>query len=416
MSNFSTAEKSIAKFLSRFPQLKLFLKYLYQALAFLVFKKKYRYRLHPNHLLKVHAASKTPTFGGYYDKNLIQKNNVIYHCVNDRQDIRTSSHIRSNFSEISKESRSWNWQQGAMLQWFSENSIIYNNFENGKYISVIHDIVNNKERKLIMPIYAVSSNNSYALTLNFSRLANLRPDYGYFNLPYKKITVRDEEDGIFKVDMEKNKSELIISLEQLKNFNPRAEMKDATHKVNHIMIAPDDERFMFLHRWYTPAGVKYSRLITADKNGKNLFLLADDQMVSHCNWKNNQEIIGWMRKKEGDHYYYLKDLSTDYAIVGQNILTEDGHPSITKDGRWMLTDTYPDKSRMSHLLLFNLKNNELIELGEFFSPLKYRGFSRCDLHPRFSDDECLISFDSVHDGTRRMYIMDISKIINEYAQ
>ena len=41
---------------------------------------------------------------------------------------------------------------------------------------------------------------------------------------------------------------LIITIEQLKSFNPVATMEGAKHKVNHRYIS-NGERFMFLHRW-----------------------------------------------------------------------------------------------------------------------------------------------------------------------
>ena len=43
-----------------------------------------------------------------------------------------------------------------------------------------------------------------------------------------------------------------------------------------------------------------------------------------------------------------------------------GHPSISKNQKWMITDTYPDNSRMSKLILFKLVSNKSKELGKFF--------------------------------------------------
>ena len=64
----------------------------------------------------------------------------------------------------------------------------------------------------------------------------------------------------------------------------------AIHKVNHLMLSPNGKRFMVLYRWFNGKR-KYTRLITADISGKDMYLLSDEDMVSHCFWKNNEEIL-----------------------------------------------------------------------------------------------------------------------------
>ena len=52
-----------------------------------------------------------------------------------------------------------------------------------------------------------------------------------------------------------------------------------------------------------------------------------------------------------------------------------------------------------------------VMLGRFLSPLPFRGEIRCDLHPRWSRDGRQVCFDSVHEGTRQIYVMDVSEIV-----
>ena len=104
----------------------------------------------------------------------------------------------------------------------------------------------------------------------------------------------------------------------------------------------------------------------------------------------------------------------------KNILNEfednfgDGHPSISPDNKWIIYDSYPNKSRHSYLYLIeNNKNitSKKIFVGKFLSPLKFNGYYRCDLHPRWSPDGKFISVDSVYTGKRKTYLIDVSKII-----
>ena len=101
-------------------------------------------------------------------------------------------------------------------------------------------------------------------------------------------------------------------------------------------------------------------------------------------------------------------------VIGQRILDVygDGHSSFSPNRRWILTDTYPDKSRKQHLLLYEVTTEKLIELGSFFSPLKFSNALRCDLHPRWSPDGQAISIDSTYQGQRMTYILDVSSIVD----
>tara|TARA_R110002049_G_scaffold79853_1_gene203152 strand:- start:2810 stop:4063 length:1254 start_codon:yes stop_codon:yes gene_type:complete len=417
MSKFSSKERIIAKFLNRYPQLKERLKYLYQYTSYFLHKKPYTFKINTDVTLKRISKKGITSFWGYYDKSPSNKDNYCYHVLGkgtlSKRNSNRALEIHLNDNKISS-TTSWNWQQGAMLTWISESEIIHNFYDGSQYKSKILNISNGKETILEQPIYSINNEKGLALTLNFNRLAKLRPDYGYFCEDFDNIPKTDPNDGVFLLDLKNNTRQLIISFEDLINFYPEQDMASAWHKVNHLDISPDGKRFMFHHRWFSDEGVKKSRLITANIDGTDLHLLANDGMVSHCTWRNNVDIVGWMTKKEfGDNYYLLKDKTAEFYPIGQGVLTEDGHPSFSADDDWMLTDTYPDKSRMSSLLLYNLSSNKVYNLGEFLSPLKFTSELRCDLHPRFNAYGNKITFDSVHEGTRGLYELDITKILSQ---
>ena len=48
-------------------------------------------------------------------------------------------------------------------------------------------------------------------------------------------------------------------------------------------------------------------------------------------------------------------------------------------------------------------------MGSFYVPPAYRGtYWRCDLHARYRPDGRQIAFNSVHEGSRQVYVRDIS--------
>lgn len=376
-------------------------------------------------LFSINNLDKKSSFFGYY--NITPLNND-YTCLFGRVDTEKKrgslvSAMEINLKKHGKpvtniaNTKSWNWQQGAMLQWYGDKEIIYNDYlpDKDSYISKIVNIETGNTKILDKPIYSVSNDGSFALTLNFERLALMRPDYGYFNKKAEWNNMpHDINDGIWFIDMRDDTPRLILTLQQLKNYEPVSNMEGAKHKINHIDIAPDGKRFMFLHRWMGPKG-RFMRLITANcKDGSDLHIVTGNEMVSHNCWWGNNHIISFCRLDNGkNRYVHFKDHEGIVGVIGEDDFDRDGHPSVSPDGRWMLTDEYTDLSRFSKLYVYDLQKRQKFKIGEFFQPLKFRGERRVDLHPKWGPDGKSVSIDSAHTGKRQMYLLDLEKFLHE---
>ena len=67
--------------------------------------------------------------------------------------------------------------------------------------------------KALAPIYSISNDCLYAVSLDFRRLQRLRPGYGYEDLPDTSIDQKaPENQGLWLMDLKTGQSELIISL------------------------------------------------------------------------------------------------------------------------------------------------------------------------------------------------------------
>ena len=318
------------------------------------------------------------------------------------------------------ESDAWCWQQGCMFQWLndSETKVIYNDREGDHFVARILDVKTGEKSTLCRPVYCLSPDGNWALSLNFSRLDRERPGYGYpgaFDRT-EKINV-PEDDGVWLVDLKKNTAKLIISVAEITGKYFRSDMEDTPGWFNHMLFSPDSKRIAFFHRWRlwnddgTP-GWHLTHMFTANRDGSEVWPLNLEDISSHYTWTANDKIINFSKRHKGGLQYYLfTDRSHKTEIIAKDVFPGDGHCSYSSDGKWMLTDSYPfeDAGSMRRLFLYDLEKQQAFEIGEFFSDPSYPIPTRCDLHPNWSRDDRFVCFDSIHEGSRQVYMLDVSE-------
>ncbi len=307
----------------------------------------------------------------------------------------------------------WNWQQGCKLQWVGQSSAcIYNDFVKGKYISKIHDIKTGKVTEIPYPISSVSSDGKWAVGYSFERVERYFPGYGYSqkeNEPQIRCKIPDQS-WLYLVNLESGERKNLFDIAKLAHYRPENGSLENWHFFSHALFGPTSERIAFLHRW-VPEDTRDlgSRLFSCDLNGENLHLFQTKKLVSHIGWRNSKEIVAYCRLPDGrDRYVLFNDKSSDEGrVLGEGFFSSDGHPSFSTDGRWMLTDTYPDRFRRRFLILYDIWRQKRYDLAMLYSPRDYAGSLvtgaiRCDLHPRWNRDNTMICFDSAHTGIRSL--------------
>lgn len=321
------------------------------------------------------------------------------------------------------ETRAWNWQQGAMLQWVpgSESDVIWNDRREGQFVSVIRNVKTGKERVLPAPVYAISPNGREAVYPDFRRLNDCRPGYGYTGIddPNRDKLV-PEDAGIRRLDLHSGKSELVLPLSEAARIPyPGGYSNNAKHWFNHLLYNTDGSRMIFLHRW---RGDKErqgfsTRMFTMSRTGKDLYILDPHGRTSHFIWRDAEYVLAWAWHPSlgKDRFYLYRDRTEQVEAVGPEVMTVNGHCTYLPGGQYILNDTYPDKERLQHVYLYSIKTGQRTELGSFLSPREYTGEWRCDTHPRYSRDGRLVCIDSPHAGGRQMYLIDLSKLISSRA-
>jgi len=265
------------------------------------------------------------------------------------------------------------------------------------------------------PVYAVSTDGRWGLSLNFSRLHRLRPGYGYAALLDDSADAPvPVEDGLWRIDMQSGDTEFLFSIAEIACMQPLRSMTGAEHYFNHVQFNPSSTRFLFFHLWLNK-GRRFSRLITCDVDGEDRYVLINEGHVSHYAWKSDVELLAYSTHADtGTRYHLYRDKSGVRSVVGEGVLVEDGHPSYSPDGSLLLVDTYPDRLREQHVLLYGPERQTSEWVAAFFSPRRFDTTDvRCDLHPRWSHCGRYICVDSACEGKRAMYILDVGDFLSE---
>ena len=319
------------------------------------------------------------------------------------------------------ETSAWSWHQTCMLQWLpgSDREIIWNDRIDGRFVSHIADIKAGTSRVNPSPIYCLSPDAKWALATDFRRLFEMRPETGYAGVPDpNRDSLAPDNAGIWRVNLASGKSELILSYAAVAAFpNQLENAKGAKHWVNHLLIAPDGKRFVFLHRW-RPRGQAsgfVTRMFTASADGTDLRLIDSYGKTSHFIWRDASHLLAWCwQPSHQERFYLLEDPPGKVEAVAPDVLTRNGHCTYLRGNRWILTDTSPDRERKQHPYLFDTMTNKAHPLGHFYSAPEYTGFWRCDTTPRASPDGRKVIFDSPHGGNgRQMYLVDVSGIVGD---
>jgi hypothetical protein len=325
-------------------------------------------------------------------------------------------------------SRAWGWQQGCMLQWVGDRGdrILWNDRAGDAFVCRIYSVADKSVRTIEYPIYTISRDGKFGLSVDFRRIDNLRPGYGYDGLADPNVSQRAPEDsGIWRVDLETGDAKLIMSLAEVAAV-PWADGEtrpDAWHYFNHLLINPSGTRFIVLHRYrpkFDPQTLKFqggfvTRMVTADINGQDRFVLDPSGYTSHFIWKNDEVVTMWTRPPGQKAGFYRFTDKTDFVQpVGQDKMPTNGHntylPAPHDD--WILNDTYPDRATSRQtVFLYHVPTGRRVDLGHFPSPPAYRGEWRCDTHPRCNQDGTLVAIDSPHDGGRQVYLLDVREVV-----
>lgn len=333
------------------------------------------------------------------------------------------------------ETLAWCHQQGAMTLWLSHRvrTFVYNDFvrEGGGWrpVARIHNLDRGEVGHYDVPIYAMSRDGRWGVSLNFGRIPRRGYSYALAPLPEERPQPDLDQEGLSRVDMVSRETKLIASYRQLIAAHPLpydlgadAVAPGAYLWLNHAIFNSDGSRVMVLFRTapaMIPARPWRTYMYTMNLDGSDLRCSLSDLFwrggqISHQIWGRTPDEILVDAEWCGRGHEYIVFDETQHPFQAHRIsrgMGPAGHLNFSPDGRWMVADTYPNTDGVQRLALVGVGTGGLTELGCF----NHRkpgavGDMRCDLHPRWSPDGCWLTVDTIHDGERKIYGLDMRGI------
>ncbi len=324
------------------------------------------------------------------------------------------------------ETLAWCHQQGAMTLWLEHqpNAFVYNDFlqerQGWRPIARVHSLKDGEIGRYETPLYTLSPDGRWGVTLNFSRIPRRGYSYALAPLPVETPEPDLDADGLSLVDLQNGERQLIASYRQLIARHPYPyDLEGAYMWLNHAIFNIDGSRVMVLFRYapqMDPPRPWRTFMYTLRLDGSDLRCSLSDLhwrggAISHQIWgRTPGEILVDADWGGRGHEYVVFD-ETHHPFQASRIspgMGPAGHLNFSPDGRWLVADTYPNVEGIQRLALVDVPTGSLVELGRFRHHTPgVTGDMRCDLHPRWSADGRLLTVDTIHTGLRKIYMRDL---------
>jgi len=366
------------------------------------------------------------------------------------------------------ETRGWDTQLGAQLQWGETDEAIYfNDLDIRTWVpfGVRLNLASQKTERLSGTIYMLSGNGRYALSPCLRRTRITQAGYGVV-VPEDNIPEYDiHEDGIFITDLASNQTRLLVSIADiLQRAKPSLDtnhLPDGQFFVFHVKWNARDDRIMFVLRWMPHQAIKAARkalqyrspslkrwhrllgkirrwssisdrpakqayparqnyLITCDITGNNLHVAVGAELWArgghHPNWCPDGDHILMNLNLEGNgiRFVHMNYDGSDLHVLAPNC-RGSGHPTMHADGFHILTDAYPTE-RVSlgdgtvPIRWVDTRSDSEVALLRIDSLPRYLGrgrILRVDPHPAWDRSFRRFAFNACPNKRRGVFVADL---------
>lgn len=341
--------------------------------------------------------------------------------------------------------RSWGYQLGANLHWGNTDRYIYTNdvLNEEHAVGVRIDLETGETLAFAGPQYDLDAERQTMIGPTLEYLNITQYAYGppapkadrksFASLPPGAA----REEGLWETDANTRESRLLLSLAEAASHLSEPDFyRDGTFYFFHTKYSPDGEHIMLVLRYpFLPETGKRGHnpsLLSCNRDGKSI-----QEVITRQQWDQGGHHPTW----HPDSHHIIMNLTptwlgedtlrfcqfthggNDFKILSDQF-TGSGHPSITPDGRYLLSDAYPMETKFVTpegevpIRLIDLEAQEeqtictiFTDLGRKYDVSRFWGPSKLDAHPAWSRDYRQVCFNGAPQGYRQVLIADLSNVL-----
>lgn len=342
----------------------------------------------------------------------------------------------------------WGYQLGANLHWGNSDRFLYtNDLIDGKHaVAVQIDLKTQETNALKGPVYDISPDRSKIMSPTLEYMNTTQYAYGtpapkadestFMRLPAGAA----KDEGVWETDVETNQKTLLVSFSKAADtLEDRSYYEGGTFYFWHTKYNPHGNRVMMVLRCTFPEKEKFDdkgsrnpNLLISNAKGENINVAISRKQwelgANHPTWHPDGEHVimnltpEWLGEKE-ERFCQFKWDGSDLKILSDKFKAS-GHPTITPDSRYLLSDAYPmDEEFVQEngevpIRLIDLKQQIeytvctiFTDLGRKYDIPRSWGPTKLDCHPVWDRNFEKICFNGAPKGERAVFIADLKSFI-----
>ena len=316
----------------------------------------------------------------------------------------------------------WGMQTAAHQMWGpTDRYLFFNDKRDGRPVGIRLDLKEGCADAFDYTFYQVAPDGTYAVSPSLTGINRTQAGYGVSVAPEFDRDNRPgapDDDGFWRVDLSSGGRTLFVSFKQVDDVLREAgESVEGTYYGFHVKFNEQQTRVMLVVRCMGPERSWKPVLLTCDADGGDLRLAVSSrrwmQGGHHPNWHpNGERIVMNLADAAGTlRFHEFAYDGTWERIVAPKVIAS-GHPTYSKNGRYLVTDAYPRepvcKDGLVPIRLVDLEHNTEEVLCRIWTLGIDRGALRLDPHPAWNRSGDQVLFNGAPEGARQLFIADLS--------